>query len=57
MDSKTSKKQYEPKVKNTPNNEDLERKAFTGLAVAVGTQCPTADEIAHIPDDMKVNFR
>ena len=25
MDSKTSKKQYEPKVKNTPNNEDIER--------------------------------
>ena len=25
MDSKTSKRQYEPKVKNTPNNEDLER--------------------------------
>ena len=25
MDSKTSKKQFEPKVKNTPNNEDLER--------------------------------
>ena len=25
MDNKTSKKQYEPKVKNVPNNEELER--------------------------------
>ena len=38
-------------------NEDLEKKTYTGLAVAAGTQYPTATQIAHIPDDMKVNFR
>ncbi|MBP3200447.1 MAG: hypothetical protein J6M39_02205 [Lachnospiraceae bacterium] len=36
---------------------DYEKKRYTGLAVASGTTCPTADEISDIPNDMKVNFR
>lgn len=36
---------------------DLEKKNYTGLAVASGTTCPTAAQIADIPKDLKVNFR
>ena len=36
---------------------DLEKKAYTGLAVASGTSCPTAAQIADIPKDLRVNFR
>jgi hypothetical protein len=38
-------------------DEDLEKKAYTGLAVASGTTCPTPAQILNIPNDMKVNFR
>ena len=38
-------------------DEDLEKKAYTGLAVASGTTCPTPAQIHSIPNDMKVNFR
>lgn len=36
---------------------DYERKRYTGLAVASGTTCPTAAQIADIPKDLRVNFR
>ena len=36
---------------------DLEKKAYTGLAVASGTTCPDGYQIDNIPNDMRVNFR
>ena len=36
---------------------DLEKKAYTGIAVASGTIYPTPAQIADIPKDLKVNFR
>ncbi len=36
---------------------DLEKKDYTGIAVASGTTCPTDAQLADIPRDLKVNFR
>lgn len=36
---------------------DLEKKDYTGLAVASTATCPTADMLNNIPNEMKVNFR
>lgn len=36
---------------------DLEKKAYTDLAVASGTTCPTLSQIADIPMDLRINFK
>ena len=36
---------------------DLEKKAYTQLVVESGTSCPTQEQIADIPKDLRVNFR
>ena len=36
---------------------DLEKKKYTGMAVASGTTCPTTAQIDDIPKDIRVNFR
>ena len=36
---------------------DLEKKTYTGIAVASGTTCPTQAQIDDIPKDIRVNFR
>lgn len=38
-------------------DEDLEKKAYTGLAVASGTTHPTDEQIEDIPQDLRINFR
>ena len=38
-------------------DRDTEKKTYAGVAVASGTQYPTAAQIADIPEDLRVNFK
>ena len=38
-------------------DKDADKKTYAGVAVASGTQYPTAAQLLDIPSDLKVNFK